>query len=70
MLVVPVPSKFYKYYTVYKKVKFIYSQHFLTKMETFSNSLVSHFLKLHFLKCGIPLLFKGIKKLHVEETTV
>ena len=33
MLVVPVSFKFYKYYTVYKKVKFIYSEHTVTYSE-------------------------------------
>ena len=33
VLVLPASYKFYKYYTVYKKVKFIQTQHFLINLD-------------------------------------
>ena len=53
----PVSYKFYKYQTVYKKLKIHLDSTLPYKLRTFSKISVSRFLKMNFLKCGDPAVY-------------
>ena len=54
VLVVPVSYKFYKYQTVYKKLKFIKIQHFLINWDLLKKFQCLAFLKCTFLTLPLP----------------